>query len=327
MTALAAHAAVVVTDDFPASSCLKMVAAAWGRQPDVAPSKRWTATACCPCAPDDVFPTVRVPAARCSGCCSSHLRHRPAATPLAKGLDASAWTLPKDIRERWPDVFTWLDRGGSLSALPIDHSVCGADIRGGSTAAHERLDAFVDDDLSAYGNARNVPDQDVSSRLSPYLHWGHIGAHEVFERLMTREGWLGDLPARATGAREGWWGVSPAAESFLDEFVTWREVGFNMTSKREDYAAYESLPSWARKTLDAHAHDPRESRYTLQEFEQAATHDLLWNAAQTQLVREGRIHNYLRMLGKEDPRVDGVAARGPGRHDRAQQRLRARRTR
>jgi deoxyribodipyrimidine photo-lyase len=34
----------------------------------------------------------------------------------------------------------------------------------------------------------------------------------------------------------------------------------------------------------------------LEEFGSASTHDPLWNAAQRQLVGEGRIHNYLRML-------------------------------
>ena len=36
--------------------------------------------------------------------------------------------------------------------------------------------------------------------------------------------------------------------------------------------------------------------YSQEEFERAATHDPLWNAAQNQLLKEGRIHNYLRML-------------------------------
>jgi deoxyribodipyrimidine photo-lyase len=36
--------------------------------------------------------------------------------------------------------------------------------------------------------------------------------------------------------------------------------------------------------------------YTLEDFASAQTHDRLWNAAQRQLVAEGRIHNYLRML-------------------------------
>jgi deoxyribodipyrimidine photo-lyase len=113
---------------------------------------------------------------------------------------------------------------------------------------------------------------------------------------MTREGWLGDLPLRATGAKAGWWGVSAPAERFLDELVTWRELGFNLTSKRADYAAFESLPDWARRSLEHHADDPRDFVYTSDAFERAQTHDPLWNAAQRQLMVEGRIHTYLRML-------------------------------
>ncbi|MEJ2588886.1 MAG: deoxyribodipyrimidine photolyase, partial [Deltaproteobacteria bacterium] len=45
-----------------------------------------------------------------------------------------------------------------------------------------------------------------------------------------------------------------------------------------------------------HEKDQRPYVYTLTEFEQARTHDRLWNAAQMELVTEGRIHNYLRML-------------------------------
>jgi deoxyribodipyrimidine photo-lyase len=36
--------------------------------------------------------------------------------------------------------------------------------------------------------------------------------------------------------------------------------------------------------------------YPHRAFDDAATHDPLWNAAQRQLRRDGRIHNYLRML-------------------------------
>ena len=50
------------------------------------------------------------------------------------------------------------------------------------------------------------------------------------------------------------------------------------------------------KTLREHGRDERSHFYTLAEFEDADTHDALWNAAQTQLRQEGRIHNYLRML-------------------------------
>ena len=78
--------------------------------------------------------------------------------------------------------------------------------------------------------------------------------------------------------------------------VTWRELGFNMASRRDDYDQYDSLPDWSQATLKKHARDRREVVYTLDEFAAARTHDPVWNAAQTQLLREGRIHNYLRML-------------------------------
>ena len=82
----------------------------------------------------------------------------------------------------------------------------------------------------------------------------------------------------------------------LDELITWREIGYNMTHREDDYDQYESLPDWARQTLEEHVEDEREYVYSLEEFEQARTHDELWNAAQSQLVRDGHIHNYLRML-------------------------------
>ena len=90
--------------------------------------------------------------------------------------------------------------------------------------------------------------------------------------------------------------MSAAAEGFLDELITWREVGYNFSVHRKDYDQYESLPEWAQKTLKEHTRDERKYLYSLEQFATAKTHDPLWNAAQTQLVREGKIHNYLRML-------------------------------
>ena len=77
---------------------------------------------------------------------------------------------------------------------------------------------------------------------------------------------------------------------------------------RKDYDEFESLPAWALKTLERHARDERSHVYTVKNFERAKTHDPLWNAAQTQLLREGRIHNYLRMLwGKKIIEWTGTA--------------------
>ena len=64
----------------------------------------------------------------------------------------------------------------------------------------------------------------------------------------------------------------------------------------EDYDQFSSLPDWAQKTLNDHAEDKRPYTYSLEQLEKAQTHDSIWNAAQRQLRKEGRIHNYLRML-------------------------------
>ncbi|MEZ6062841.1 MAG: deoxyribodipyrimidine photolyase, partial [Planctomycetaceae bacterium] len=55
-------------------------------------------------------------------------------------------------------------------------------------------------------------------------------------------------------------------------------------------------PDWALKTIQEHAGDPRPEKYSADELCHAQTADEIWNAAQTELVTEGRMHNYLRML-------------------------------
>ena len=184
-----------------------------------------------------------------------------------------------------------------LGTLPIDHTVCPVAIAGGSTAARARLDEFLTRRLDRYGEQRNHPDEDVSSRLSPYLHFGQISAHEIVHGVLACMDWTPKaLSTTARGTRQGWWGVTAPVEAFLDQVITWRELGFNMSARRRDVASFDALPSWAIVTLEKHAHDRRAHVYTLDEFAVAATHDEVWNAAQRQLAREGRIHSYLRML-------------------------------
>ncbi|MEM9293098.1 MAG: deoxyribodipyrimidine photolyase [Acidobacteriota bacterium] len=220
-------------------------------------------------------------------------------------------TIPEDILQRWPDAAAQLGIAGPLSrdeatekafdaflaTLTIDHEVPPAPQRGGAEAAQKVLARFLDQRLSGYGDDRNHPDADGASGLSPYLHFGHVSAHQVFWELAEREEWNPSRLGEDTrGSREGWWGMSSAAEGFLDELITWREIGYHRTAHVENYDRYESLPAWAQKTLAEHAGDPREYLYSLEDFEHARTHDEIWNAAQRQLVSEGVMHNYLRML-------------------------------
>lgn len=228
-----------------------------------------------------------------------HLSETPKPAPLQGVKLPSAAGLLDGIQKKWNRVSDadLKDPEELIGSLPIDHAVPPVKGEpGGYLAAGESLDRFLANRLENY-DERNQPEAEAASELSAYLHFGHISAHEVFDRVVEREAWTPDKTAeKAKGSSEGWWGMSPVAEGFLDELITWREVGFNMSSKRRDYDRYESLPDWAKKSLAEHEDDQREHTYTLEQFERAETHNDLWNAAQRQLVREGRIHNYLRML-------------------------------
>jgi deoxyribodipyrimidine photo-lyase len=226
-----------------------------------------------------------------------HLQSMPLENPL---LDLPpAIPVPGHITDRWPQAAPELLRGDSdaLSRLPIDQSVPAALTRGGAARGSTALRQFLDARLDGYTERRNRPDDDATSGLSPYLHFGHLAAHQVFLEVATRERWSPeDVCPPANGRRAGWWSMSENAEAFLDQCITWRELGFHFCHHRRDHDRYESLPEWAQQTLAKHAGDAREHVYSPEQFDAAATHDPLWNAAQNQLRREGRLHNYLRML-------------------------------
>jgi len=228
-----------------------------------------------------------------------HLLDAPAASPLEEGGFPEADGLPEGIEERWPAAPQALLGGDAeaLAALPIDHTVAPVALPAGPVAARAHLERFLDHGLDRYGEERNDPDADAASGLSPYLHWGHLSAHEVAHAVLEREGWSpARLGSHADGKREGWWGVSPSAEAFLDELVTWRELGFVYCWHVPDHERWDTLPDWAKETLAEHAADPRAHVYTYEQFRDGATHDPLWNAAQRQLRTDGIVHNYLRML-------------------------------
>jgi deoxyribodipyrimidine photo-lyase len=297
LSALAAEAAVVITDDYPAFNIPRLLDAARSRL-----AVRLEAIDSNGLVPmrlaDRAYPTALGFRRYLQQTLPRHLGARPAPDPLADLPAGVRARIPESVFARWDSPTHALITGAApLSTLDIDHDVGIVGQRGGSRAAAAALARFLDERLAAYGATRNRVEDDVTSGLSPYLHFGHISSWEVTAAVLARDGWIGQTASRATGGREGWWGASPAVEGFLDQVVTWRELGFNMCALNpENYARYDSLPPWAQATLGKHAADPRKYRYGLKEFAEGRTHDQLWNAAQGQLVAEGRIHNYLRML-------------------------------
>jgi deoxyribodipyrimidine photo-lyase len=227
-----------------------------------------------------------------------HLGDAPNPDPLADANLVPCPPLPNDIVARWPPAsLEELESHTFLASLPIDHSVAAISDRGGTKPATARLHRFLSQSLSRYDDDRNHPDLEASSGLSPWLHFGHLSAHEVFRAVADLQSWSPlRLSEVADGRRSGWWGMTGESEAFLDQLVTWRELGYGYCAMVPDYDHYETLPEWARKTLEAHASDERPWVYELDELENAETHDALWNAAQRQLRSDGIVHNYLRML-------------------------------
>lgn len=316
LEALAAKAAVVVTDDIPHFFYPRMIAAAGEKLPVALEAV--DSNGILPLAqPDRDFTVAHSFRRHLHKVLLDHVHPLPWANPFQGGLphpgdlgtgtggggdDGEASPRGGDalapILERWPPASDALLEEDGVGDLPVPADPTPVALAGGPAAAAERMEAFFADRYLCYADERNHPDRDAGSGLSPYLHWGHVSAHELFHRVVEREGWTpnrvnDDFLAR----QEGWWGMSPSGEAFLEELLTWREIGYHEYWRRgRACESFDSLPDWAVKTLTVHADDPREHCYSLEAFDAAETHDPLWNAAQRELRRRGTIHNYMRML-------------------------------
>ncbi len=188
-----------------------------------------------------------------------------------KEVAASTPWNSRGVHSLRPDsdfVSTWkLD--ASVPPVPAWH--------GGSRQAQRLLREFVRNHLADYPKGRNHPEQDGTSRLSPYLHFGHLGPRAV--ALAVHHS---DAPARAK-------------EAFLEQVIIRRELAVNFVRFNPAYDSFECLEPWAQRSLSEHAHDRRSVVYSEEQLERAETHDPLWNAAQKQMVITGWMHNYLRM--------------------------------
>ena len=119
----------------------------------------------------------------------AHLEHFPLADPFRKRKLSPPAAIPRSIFEKWPTACPKLlsEQDVSLAHLPIDHGVRTTVLRGGSQAASEHMEEFLDERFPRHADLRNEPDDDVTSGLSPYLHFGHLSVHELFSRIAKRE--------------------------------------------------------------------------------------------------------------------------------------------
>jgi deoxyribodipyrimidine photo-lyase len=294
LDALATSAAVVVTDDVPWFFLPRMVAAAGRRlsvRLEAVDSLGWMPFR----TPETEFGTAHAFRRYLQRNLLPHLSERPVPDPLT-GPGLSGAVVPEGVRSRWPSATPALLAGAGIESLGVDTAVRAVAARGGTRAGRERLQRFLDTGLDRYPD-RSSPDAHATSGLSPYLHWGHVSSHEVVDAVLAREGWSPDrLGSERSGSREGFWGVSEAAQAFLDQVVTWRELGSNLCVQRPDHASPTVLPAWALETLRKHQGDPRPHRFDVATLERAQTPDPVWNAAQRELMATGVIHNAVRMV-------------------------------
>lgn len=171
------------------------------------------------------------------------------------------------------------DIAREVAACEIDHDVPPVAIAGGSMAAQARWEMFLTSHLHGYGEQRNEAGvADGTTRLSAYLHYGQIPSARL-----VRE-------ARASGAD------AVDLDAFVQQVTTWRELSYNWCIRTPQFDQLTALPDWIQRTMAEHVGDPRPHRYDLPTLEAARSGDRLWNAAQHELVTEGLIHNYPRML-------------------------------
>ena len=138
-------------------------------------------------------------------------------------------------------------------------------------AAQERLEKFLNQPVEGYNQARDIPSEDGTSSLSPYLHWGLIGPRQIMHSLKAKH----DLGKEGPGV-------------YAKE-IYWREFAYNVlyhfpqtpdAPLREKYADFPWEP-------DANA---------LKRWQRGQTGYPIVDAGMRQLYATGWMHNRVRMV-------------------------------
>lgn len=139
------------------------------------------------------------------------------------------------------------------------------------------LEDFIENKLPNYAQLKNDPSKNVLSGLSKYLNLGFISSQRAAIEV---------IKSKTTDENK---------EAFLEELIVRKVLADNFCLYCNDFKSFECVPDWAKISLKNHTHDFKPYIYSVEELENAKTHDKLWNATQIQLIKEGIIHGYLRM--------------------------------
>jgi len=138
----------------------------------------------------------------------------------------------------------------------------------GEKEAHRALYDFLDE-AKDYAHARDIPDKDGTSRLSPHLHWGEISPRQVWHAIRTH-------------------GAGAGHETFLKE-LGWREFCTQLLFHH---------PELPREPLDKRFEKFkwRRSEKDLRAWTRGLTGIPIVDAGMRQLWQTGWMHNRVRMI-------------------------------
>ncbi|WP_343610084.1 deoxyribodipyrimidine photo-lyase [Novosphingobium sp.] len=186
-------------------------------------------------------------------------QHMPPPPPVAKPRHIPApshWPRSDDLAD-WHLLPTKPDWAGGFRA----------EWTPGEKGAHERLNDFIDE-ARHYGEARNLPSQEGTSRLSPHLAFGEISPAQCWHALEDDD--------------------SEGAQIFRSE-LGWRDYAQNQIVSMPDYGARPANPAFEhfpwRDDLDA-----------LEAWEHGRTGYPIVDAGMRQLWHTGWMHNRVRMI-------------------------------
>ncbi len=192
------------------------------------------------------------------------------ATSMFESLEALRAARATEWRlrvEAWPETnaaVSGREEREVAGVYAVDHSVAPVHhVCGGARAAMQRWRTFRDGGF--VGDA---------SLLSAHLQYGHLSPFTVL--------------------REAAAVASDDARDFVERFLGERELAWNFCLHHEKPAHVDALPDWARETLRAHERDGRTQVPSWEQLARAQTGDLLWDAAQRQLLTHGELRDDVR---------------------------------
>lgn len=201
------------------------------------------------------------------------------------------WT--RGLKEPWPDVApsspAWLPalpfepvelQRASLPSLiascDIDHTVAPVHhTPGGASAALGRW-TKLRHELLAAGRTEPTSSLVGASGLGSYFHFGHLSCFQVAREIASHS------LCTELGA------------TFIEKLFGWRELASHFCLHHPHHETLEALPRWARQTLRMHERDARPALPSAEQLARGQTGDLLWDAAQRQLLIHGELDSKLR---------------------------------